>query len=56
MDVELYVFDNLGNMVASDTYCTNGESVTISNVSAGTHYEIQIRQDSGEGTYSLLIE
>lgn len=55
MVVELYVFDNLQEEVDSDSYCTNGEGITISNISSG-QYWIQIRQYEGEGSYSLCIE
>lgn len=54
--IELYVFDDLHNEVDSDSYCTNGESLTVSNLSSGTQYWIQIRQYDGGGSYTMLIE
>lgn len=54
--VELYVFNDLEETVTSDTYFQNNESLTIKNVSAGTHYEIQVRQDTGTSKYTLTID
>ena len=54
-DVELYVFDSLGNTVASDTFCTNGEGITVRDLQAGSTYEIQVRQDNGFSGYKLNI-
>lgn len=54
-DVELYIFDSLGDTVASDTYCTNGEGITVRDLQAGTIYEIQVRQDNGFSGYRLNI-
>lgn len=54
--VELYAFNNLGETVKSDTYCTNDEGITIENISVGETYEIQVRQSSGLSDYKLSIE
>ena len=54
-DVELYIFDSLGNTVASDTYCTNGDGITVRDLQAGAIYEIQVRQDNGFSGYKLAI-
>lgn len=54
-DVELYIFDALGDTVASDTYCTNGEGITVKDLQAGAIYEIQVRQVSGFSGYKLNI-
>lgn len=54
-DVELYIFDSLGNTVASDTYCTNGDGITVRDLQAGAIYEIQVRQDNGFSGYKLSI-
>ena len=54
--VELYVFNDLEETVASNTYSQNNDSITIRNASAGTHYEIQVRQYSGSGSYTLTID
>ncbi len=56
MAVELYAFDELGETVDSDSYCQNGESITIKNCSVGDCYEIQVRQDTEYGEYSMTIE
>lgn len=54
-DVELYIFDSLGNTVASDNYCTNGDGITVRDLQAGAVYEIQVRQDNGFSGYKLSI-
>ena len=54
-DVELYVFDQLGEDVGSDTYCVNGEGVTLKDLKAGEVYEVQVRQDEGYSNYNLSI-
>lgn len=54
--VELYVFNDLDETVTSDTYFQNNESLTIKNVSAGIHYEVQVRQDTGTSKYTLTID
>ena len=53
--VELLVFNELEETVASDTYCKNGEGVTLKNANIGTHYEIQVRYSSGISKYQLTI-
>lgn len=54
--VEIYVLNDLGETVVSDTYFTNGDSVMINDADVGDHYEIQIYQDSGMSEYELIIE
>lgn len=54
-DVELYMFNSLGETVDSDTYCLNGEGITVKGLVAGEVYELQIRQDSGLSGYTLSI-
>lgn len=56
MSVELYAFNELGETVDSDSYCQNGETITIKNCSVGDYYEIQVRQDVEFGEYSMTIE
>ena len=53
--VELYMFNELGETVNSDTYCTNGEGITVKDLKAGEVYEIQIRQVEGFSSYNLEI-
>lgn len=54
-DVALYMFNYLGETLASDTYCCNDEGITVKDLKAGVEYEIQVRQDSGFSTYSMAI-
>lgn len=54
--VELYVFNDLEETVALDTYFQNNDSLIVKNVSAGTHYEVQVRQDTGMSKYTLTID
>ena len=54
--VELYAFNDLDETVKSDTYCTNGEEITIKDVTAGETYEIQVRHSSGTSDYKLTIK
>lgn len=54
-DVALYMFNNLGETLTSDTYCCNGEGITVKDLKAGAEYEIQVRQDSGFSSYSMAV-
>lgn len=54
-DVRLYLYDELGDVVTSDTYCTNGEGITGKGLEAGKTYSIKVKQDSGYSSYSLAI-
>lgn len=53
--VELMVFNDLKETILSDTYCQNGDELTIQNASVGAHYEIQVRYGSGTSDYELTI-
>ena len=53
--VELMVYNDLVEKVASNTYCQNDDELTIQNVSAGKHYEIQVRHSLGMSGYKLII-
>lgn len=53
--VELYLFNSLGETLSSDTYCTNGEEITLKSLDSNETYEIQVRQSSGLSSYSLII-
>lgn len=56
MAVQLYMYNSLGEFVASDTYCgENGEGITVYNLQAGEEYEIEITQLEEMGSYSLVI-
>ena len=52
---ELYVFNSLGETVVSDTYCMNGDGVTVKDLLAGEIYEVQVRYASGFSNYNLTI-
>lgn len=52
--VEMYVFDELGNVVVEDTYFTNDESATFSPV-PGKTYQIQIRYVKNFSPYVLTL-
>lgn len=54
-DVQLYVFNKLGETVSYDTYIKNGEGITVKDMQAGETYEVQVRQDYDFGTYTLNI-
>ncbi len=54
--VELYAFNDLGEELSSDSYCYNGEYITMRNLVSGKVYEIQVRQTEGFSTYALTIE
>ena len=54
--VGLYLFNELGEALVSESYCQNGKKITIKNVAAGTHYEIQVRQGKGTGNYTLTVD
>ena len=52
---ELYVFNRLDEEVAANTYCENGEGVTVKGLLAGEVYQVQVRYVSGHSSYNLLI-
>ena len=54
--VQLYVFNQLGEEVAYDRSCVNGDSIQLKNLEIGTQYEIQIRQKTGTSSYILTIK
>lgn len=54
--VELCAFNELGETIASDLGCYNGESITIKNLKPGDSYEIQVRYNIGFTNYKLTIE
>jgi|GEM_PF-637299 len=56
MSVELYAFNEMDEPVVSDSYCKNGEGITIKNCSIGDCYEVQVRQNEKFGKYSVTIE
>ena len=55
LGVDLYVFNDLNELVDSYTYCTNGKGLTLKDLKAGEVYEVQVRQNSDTGSYNLLI-
>ncbi len=54
-EVELYMFNDLGETVESDNYCKNGEGITVKDLKAADEYTIQVRQKSGFSDYGLMI-
>jgi len=54
-NVELYMFNDLGETVESDNYCKNGEGITVKDLKAGDEYTIQVRQKSDFSDYNLKI-
>ena len=55
LDVDIYVYNYLGERVNYSTYCNNGEGVTISNFEVGQTYTIRVQERSNLGTYTLNI-
>ena len=55
-EVDLQCFDILRASVASDTSCTNGESITVFDMTAGETYEIQVGQKVSTSEYILRID
>lgn len=55
-DVELIAWNELGEEIGKDYYCSNGEGISLSNLSSGVVYEIQVGQSSGLTNYQLNID
>lgn len=53
MNVDIYIYDELNAIVDYETYCTNNEAITFSNLAAGQHYRIAVIYRSGFGSYVL---
>lgn len=53
--VEIYLFNNLEECIASDDYCSNGEGLTVTDLEAGEEYELQVRYCDGLSDYTLHI-
>ena len=51
----LYVFNDLGETVQSQTSVINGGGLTVSELEAGEVYTIMVQQYSGSGSYILKI-
>lgn len=54
-NVQMYIFDDPGNKIDYNDSCGNGEGLTLQNVTAGTIYEIQVRQNMGLSEYMLTV-
>ena len=50
------VTNGLLEEIGSDGYFTNGEEITVRNVSRGSRIQIEAIQNTGFGSYTLLIE
>ena len=55
IEIEIKVFDSMGNKLATSSYATNGKGVTLKGLTAGETYEIRLKQSRGFGTYTLNI-
>ena len=54
-EVELYIFNDLGESVAHTDYGSNGKGLTLQGLVEGEEYNIQVRQKKRFGSYQLLI-
>jgi hypothetical protein len=55
MDVNIYVYNRLGERVGYATYLSNNEGLTVENLKAGEQYKISVFYRTGKGTYTLKI-
>ncbi len=55
MSADIFIKDDKGNTMASAAGCSKGEAVTMNNISAGTHYFVQVIQKNGVGDYTLTV-
>ena len=55
VETELYVYNDLDEKLAVNPYCSNGEGVTVKNLSAGETYRVIILQRKKLGEYTLKI-
>lgn len=53
--VTLHAYDASGDVVSYDSYCTNGEGITLKDLSAGQVYTVKVKQDKKYSAYSLSI-
>ena len=56
MSVEMHVTDINGNKVASEVNCRNDGGLSIKDVASGTHYNVEIVQSTGKGSYALTAD
>ena len=54
--VELVVVNDLGEVITSDGYCANGDTLTVAGLSAGETVVILVRQLDRTGEYTLTVE
>ena len=52
-EVNIYIYNALGEQVAGSSYCGNNEYVSISNMAAGQKYTIKVSYRSGQSAYTL---
>lgn len=55
-EVSLCAFDSLGYEIASDNYANANDSITINTLDSDQEINIQVRQSSGLGNYSIVIQ
>ena len=56
MSADILIKDDKDNTMASAVSCKKGGSVTLNNVTAGSHYFVQVIQNNGLGDYTLTVE
>lgn len=53
--VNLYLYDDLGYIIRSNTYCINESGLTGTDLKAGKTYSVKVEQDDGTPAYQLSI-
>lgn len=53
--VEVLLFNHLDEVVAENDYCSNGEGVTMDNLTVGEEYELQVRYQDGYTDYKITV-
>jgi hypothetical protein len=53
--VAIYTYNSLGESMSSDSYCTNGEGVTLKSLKEGETYTIEVHYVLGFTDYTLFI-
>lgn len=53
--VEVLLFNHLDEVIAEDDYCSNGEGITVDNLTVGEEYELQVRYQDGCTDYKITV-
>lgn len=56
VDICLYIYDANGQQVAADTYCYNGEYLTLSNLAPGATYTIRVYANGTLTDYIVSVQ